>query len=454
MLNRQKVKPSFDRKISSRHDSNTNSSRSSSSVDVGKRAYTEPSSDIKKSSAYSELSQARTTKSMFDSSIVRKNKESTFVDAQRYSRRDKHANTKHSSTSTDSKKTSCHAESSRGKAKEGMPNSPIAGRNARKDSSVEAHSRRDKHASTQHSSTSSDSKKSSGYLEPSRTNAKVESKGSRKANAKKKKDVNPIHSNSDNTALATKERLHSLQNSKQTGPCDSPVVGKSHKQGPSTESSSKRKKKVVDKRPQSDASTLSENKVRSPNETQVVEPSSKSSGDCVCSKDPNEGFSDTKSFSSSPKAKRERSGSRKSPSASTEKMNERSQSSRSSKACSTQLEATRILQRVRWISSRRSISSMERTDKKALSVRSPRASPTQFDVLDSSKTLTFASPACPEVRARTSRMRSKTSVNKLEVLNTNDEQQKATSSKPTSGKLQKAGPTKKHSSDAGAAKSH
>ena len=439
-----KSKTSSGRKTSYRkqkvgHDSDTKSSKSTS---------VEP-----ESSAHPELSRAITKENMSDSSIAGKNaKKSSQGDGQRFSRRDihKYASTKHVSASIDSKKTSGHAEPSQAKAKEGISDSPIVEKNARKDSSVEAHSRRDKHTSTQHSSTSSYSKKSSSYLEPFRANAEVESKGSRKTSAKKKKDFNLIHSNSENTALAAKERSYSLQNSKQTDPSDSPVVRKSHKEGPSTESLSGRKKKAVDKRPQSNASTFSANKVRSVSETQAG-PSSKRSSDCVSLKDANERFSDIKSFSCSPSAKREPSGSRRSPSASIEKMNERPQSPRSSRASSSQLEATQILQRVHWISSRRSISSIERADKRASSACSPRASrPTQFEVLDSSKTFTFASPSYPQLRSRTSH--SKTSLNKLEVLNTNDKQQKTTSPKQPSGKLQKAGPTKKRSSDAGVAK--
>ena len=50
------------------------------------------------------------------------------------------------------------------------------------------------------------------------------------------------------------------------------------------------------------------------------------------------------------------------------------------------------------------------------SALSLKQSPRKFEVLESSKTLQFSSPSYPEVRSRNSR--SKTSLNKMEVLNT------------------------------------
>ena len=63
----------------------------------------------------------------------------------------------------------------------------------------------------------------------------------------------------------------------------------------------------------------------------------------------------------------------------------------------------------------RSTSSMARSDyKRCSSARSSRASPTQFEVLQSPKCLQFASPSYPEVRPRSSR--SQTEPNIMEVL--------------------------------------
>ena len=63
----------------------------------------------------------------------------------------------------------------------------------------------------------------------------------------------------------------------------------------------------------------------------------------------------------------------------------------------------------------RSTSSMARSDyKRCSSARSSRASPTQFEVLQSPKCLQFASPSYPEVRPRSSR--SQAAPNKMEVL--------------------------------------
>ena len=73
------------------------------------------------------------------------------------------------------------------------------------------------------------------------------------------------------------------------------------------------------------------------------------------------------------------------------------------------------------------------------SVRSLREAPGEFEVLGSSKTLQFSSPSYPEVRLRNSR--SKTSLNKMEMLNNDNELKKETSLNPSSGKLRKCSPT-------------
>ena len=73
------------------------------------------------------------------------------------------------------------------------------------------------------------------------------------------------------------------------------------------------------------------------------------------------------------------------------------------------------------------------------SARSLREAPGEFEVLGSSKTLQFSSPSYPEVRSRNSR--SKTSLNKMEVLNNDNELKKETSLNPSSGKLRKCSPT-------------
>ena len=73
------------------------------------------------------------------------------------------------------------------------------------------------------------------------------------------------------------------------------------------------------------------------------------------------------------------------------------------------------------------------------SARSLREAPGEFEVLSSSKTLQFSSPSYPEVRSRNSQ--SKTSLNKMEVLNNDNELRKETSLNQSSGKLRKCSPT-------------
>lgn len=63
---------------------------------------------------------------------------------------------------------------------------------------------------------------------------------------------------------------------------------------------------------------------------------------------------------------------------------------------------------------------------------SSRHSPSTFEVLDSTKTLKFSTPAYSEVQSR--KARSKTSLNKMEVLSNEYEQKQVTLSKPSSGK--------------------
>ena len=64
----------------------------------------------------------------------------------------------------------------------------------------------------------------------------------------------------------------------------------------------------------------------------------------------------------------------------------------------------------------RVLSPPQKRDERSGSARSLKQSPKKFEVLESSKTLQFSSPSYPEVRSRNSR--SKTSLNKMEVLNT------------------------------------
>lgn len=73
------------------------------------------------------------------------------------------------------------------------------------------------------------------------------------------------------------------------------------------------------------------------------------------------------------------------------------------------------------------------------SARSLRQAPREFEMLGSSKTLQFSSPSYPEVRSRNSR--SKTSLNKMEVLNSDNELKKETSLNLPSGKPRKCSPT-------------
>ena len=64
----------------------------------------------------------------------------------------------------------------------------------------------------------------------------------------------------------------------------------------------------------------------------------------------------------------------------------------------------------------RVLSPPQKRHERSGSARSLKQSPRKFEVLESSKTLQFSSPSYPEVRSRNSR--SKTSLNKMEVLNT------------------------------------
>ena len=64
----------------------------------------------------------------------------------------------------------------------------------------------------------------------------------------------------------------------------------------------------------------------------------------------------------------------------------------------------------------RVLSPPQKRHERSGSARSLKQSPRKFKVLESSKTLQFSSPSYPEVRSRNSR--SKTSLNKMEVLNT------------------------------------
>ena len=77
-------------------------------------------------------------------------------------------------------------------------------------------------------------------------------------------------------------------------------------------------------------------------------------------------------------------------------------------------------------------SSLKSTNERSGSTGSSRHPLRTFEVLDSTKTLQFSTPAYSEVQSR--KAKSKTTRNKMEVLNTEYEQKQVTSSKPSSGK--------------------
>ena len=77
-------------------------------------------------------------------------------------------------------------------------------------------------------------------------------------------------------------------------------------------------------------------------------------------------------------------------------------------------------------------SSFKSTNERSGSAGSSRHSLRTFEVLDSTKTLQFSTPAYSEVQSR--KATSKTTLNKMEVLNTEYEQKQVTLSKPSSGK--------------------
>ena len=77
-------------------------------------------------------------------------------------------------------------------------------------------------------------------------------------------------------------------------------------------------------------------------------------------------------------------------------------------------------------------SSFKSTNERSRSAGSSRHSLRTFEVLDSTKTLQFSTPAYSEVQSR--KATSKTTLNKMEVLNTEYEQKLVTLSKPSSGK--------------------
>ena len=77
-------------------------------------------------------------------------------------------------------------------------------------------------------------------------------------------------------------------------------------------------------------------------------------------------------------------------------------------------------------------SSLKSTNERSGSAGSSRHSPRTFEVLDSTKTLQFSTSAYSEVQSR--KAKSKTTLNKMEVLNTQNEQKQVTLSKPSSGK--------------------
>lgn len=77
-------------------------------------------------------------------------------------------------------------------------------------------------------------------------------------------------------------------------------------------------------------------------------------------------------------------------------------------------------------------SSLKSTNERSGSAGSSRHPPRTFEVLDSTKTLRFSTPAYSEVQSR--KAKSKTTLNKMEVLNTEYEQKQVTLSKPSSAK--------------------
>ena len=77
-------------------------------------------------------------------------------------------------------------------------------------------------------------------------------------------------------------------------------------------------------------------------------------------------------------------------------------------------------------------SSFKSTNERSGSAGSSRHSLRTFEVLDSTKTLQFSTPAYSEVQSR--KATSKTTLNKMEVLNTEYEQKQVTLSKPSSGR--------------------
>lgn len=77
-------------------------------------------------------------------------------------------------------------------------------------------------------------------------------------------------------------------------------------------------------------------------------------------------------------------------------------------------------------------SSLKSTNERSGSAGSSRHPPRTFEVLDSTKTLRFSTPAYSEVQSR--KAKSKTTLNKMEVLNTEHEQKQVTLSKPSSAK--------------------
>ena len=77
--------------------------------------------------------------------------------------------------------------------------------------------------------------------------------------------------------------------------------------------------------------------------------------------------------------------------------------------------------------SRRSVSSIARSDERSSSARSSRASLNQFEVLNSSNSLKFATPSYPELRPRSSRSTTSPKIHRMEVLNVGTEQQRVPS---------------------------
>ena len=92
--------------------------------------------------------------------------------------------------------------------------------------------------------------------------------------------------------------------------------------------------------------------------------------------------------------------------------------------------------------SRRSVSSIARSNERSSSARSSRASLNQFEVLNSSTSLKFATPSYPELRPRSSRSTTSPKIHRMEVLNAGTEQQRVPSPELSSKQRHSTSPKK------------